>query len=207
MADPADKKSGYKIAPISVEAFRDFAKRYARSDEVGPIATALDKDDQARDAESGALDMRLYGLYGCDRLCAIACLQPVAVRTGTDHAVKLDSVAVHGRMRQRGLGGLIVTHAFADVTADPSLDVSRFYSHAVHPATVKLLARLGFGAPPPTGAPLSALDLGKTGKDAFVDQCRRTVAQHENYMKVQCTLCRSGNRRARQWCLPDKDGK
>jgi N-acetylglutamate synthase-like GNAT family acetyltransferase len=180
MADPADKKSGYRIIPLTVDAFRNFAKRYARSEEIGPIATALDKDEQARAAAQGAVDLRLYGLYGCDTLCAIACLQPVAVRTGSDHAVKLDSVVVHGQMRQRGLGAMIVAHAFADITADPDLEVSRLYSHAVHPATVKLLTRLGFGAP---------------------------LAQHENYMKVQCTLCRSGNRRARQWCLPDTNKK
>lgn len=207
MADPADTKPGYRIVPLSVEAFRDFAKRYARSDEIGPIATALDKDDQARDAESGAVDLRLYGLYGCDTLCAIACLQPVAVRTGTDHAVKLDSVVVHGQMRQRGLGGMIVAHAFADIAADPDLDVTRLYSHAVHPATVRLLERLGFGHPPPTGAPLAAIDLSEKGAAAFTNDCRRAIAQHENYMRVQCTLCRSGNRRARQWCLPDKNKK
>lgn len=207
MADPADTKSGYRIVPLTVEAFRDFAKRYARSEEVGPIATALDKDDQARDAQSGVVDLRLYGLYGCDTLCAIACLQPVAVRTGTDHAVKLDSVVVHGRMRQRGLGGLIVAHAFADVSADPELDVTRLYSHAVHPATVQLLKRLGFDAPPPTGAPLSAIDLKEKGAAAFSERCRGAVTQHESYMKLQCTLCRSGNRRARQWCIPDKDKK
>ena len=119
--------------------------------------------DQARAAEEGAVDLRLYGLYGCDTLCAIACLQPVAVRTGTDHAVKLDSVVVHGHMRQRGLGAMIVAHAFADIASDPELDVSRLYSHAVHPATVKLLTRLGFGAPPPTGAPLAAIDLSEKG--------------------------------------------
>lgn len=205
MADPADKKSGYRIVPLSVEAFRDFAKRFARSKEIGPIATALDKEEQARDAQAGVTDLRLYGLYGCDTLCAIACLQPVPVRTGSDHAVKLDSIVVHGRMRQRGLGELIVAHAFADISADPALDVTRLYSHAVHPATVKLLKRLGFGAPPPTGAPLSAIDLNDKGAAAFIDQCRGTIAQHESYMKVQCTLCRSGNRRARQWCLPDKE--
>jgi len=207
MADPADTKSGYRIIPLTVEAFRDFAKRYARSEEIGPIATALDKDDQVRDLKSGAVDLRLYGLYGCDTLCAIACLQPVAVRTGTDHAVKLDSVVVHGQMRQRGLGAMIVAHAFADIASDPDLDVSRFYSHAVHPATVKLLKRLGFGPPPPSGAPLAAIDLSEKGAAAFSDDCRRTLAQHENYMKVQCTLCRNRSRRARQWCLPDDSKK
>lgn len=207
MADPADTKSGYEIVPLTASEYRDFAKRYARSDEVGPIATALDKGAPVIDTAKGEFDLRLYGLYGCGTLCAVACLQPMAMRTGDDHAVKLDSVIVHSRMRQRGLGGLIVTHAFADVAGDPVFDVLRIYAHAVHPATVKLLARLGFGPPSATGAPLSSIDLGETGVAAFTESCRRVVAQQENYMKVQCTLCRSGNRRARQWCLPDKDKK
>jgi len=207
MADPAEKKSGYELVPLTANEYREFAKRYARSDEVGPIATALDKGAPAIDPESGKIALRLYGLYGCGTLCAVACLEPIAVRTGDDHAVKLDSVIVHSRMRQRGLGGLIVTHAFADVATDPAFNVSRIYAHAVHPATVKLLARLGFGAPSPTGAPLSSIDLGEKGVAKFTESCRRVVAQQENYLKVQCTLCRSGNRRARKWCVPDETDK
>ena len=58
------------------------------------------------------------------------------------------------------------------------------------------------------GGEVSAeIDLSETAAPAFTEGCRRTLAQHENYMKVQCTLCRSGNRRARQWCLPDNDKK
>lgn len=202
MADPEDEKSGCKITPVAGNDFRDFAKRFARSPEVGPIATALDK---APNGEFKDNDLRLYGLYGCDTLCAVVCLQPMASRTGDEHVVKLDSVVVHTRMRQRGFGGLLVTHAFADVAADPALDVARIYAHAVHPATVKLLARLGFGDPPPTGAPLSSIDLSEHGVAAFTEGCQNVVRRQEGYMKVQCSLCRQNSRRAQPWCVPDED--
>ena len=51
------------------DEFREFAKRYATSPEIGPIQTSLDR---AVDAPSDC-DRIVFGLWGCDSLCAVAC--------------------------------------------------------------------------------------------------------------------------------------
>lgn len=191
--------TGYSLGPIDGVAFRDFAKRFARSPEVGPIATAL---DDAPDGRPGDPALRLFGLGACGNLAAAACLQLIRGRAGDSHALKLDSVVVHANLRQRGLGGLIVSHAFGQLAGDPAFNVQRIYAHAVHPATVALLARLGFSAPPVVGAPLSAIDIEGRATD-FAAASRRSIAAQENYMRLQCALCRAGDRRARPWCKHD----
>lgn len=191
-----DHPTGYSLGPIEGIAFRDFAKRFARSPEVGPIATAL---DDAPDGRPGDQTLRLFGLRACGDLAAAACLQLIPGRDGASHALKLDSVVVHANLRQRGLGGLIVSQAFGQLASEPSLKVQRIYAHAVHPATVRLLAKLGFSAPPVVGAPLSSIDI-EGGEAAFAAACRQGIASQENYMRLQCALCRAGDRRARPWC-------
>ena len=62
-------QDGPRIAEISAEAFRAFAKRYASAPEIGPIQTSLDGGIDAPD-DCGRV---LVGLRGCDTLCAVAC--------------------------------------------------------------------------------------------------------------------------------------
>ncbi len=60
---------GPRIQEISERQFRDFAKRYATSPEIGPIATSLDSDARTE----ADVERTLAGLWGCETLCAVAC--------------------------------------------------------------------------------------------------------------------------------------
>ena len=84
-------QDGPRIAEISADEFRDFAKRYATSPEIGPIQTSL---DGGADKEID-FDRVLIGLWGCESLCAVACfhLYQSAIDK-TRHVLKLDSVIV-----------------------------------------------------------------------------------------------------------------
>jgi len=133
-------QDGPRIAEISAEEFREFARRYANSPEIGPIQTSLDGGiDEPDDC-----DRVLAGLWGCDTLCAVACFH--LYRSARDQArrvLKLDSVVVDNRLRRRGLAGLLVTQAFADLVGDAAHNVARIYAHSVHPGTVRRCAGSG----------------------------------------------------------------
>ena len=202
MSTQAKDKSGYSIGPIDRSVYRAFAKRNAHSPEIGPIKTCL--DDKPDDAPLET-EIRLFGLVGCHDLCAVACLQLFPSDVHEGHAVKLDSVIVHAGLRQRGLGGLLVARAFADVVADESLAVSRIYAHAVHPGTVRLLSGMAFSAPPPVGAPLSGIELDAEKRQQFTTEARKRIERQEGYLKLQCALCRKCDRRAAPWCIPDSE--
>jgi hypothetical protein len=62
-------------------------------------------------------------------------------------------VIVHDRLRKRGLGSILVYKAFLDVVTDSGLEIAKIYTHAVHPATVRMLSRLLFSKPPLLGPP------------------------------------------------------
>lgn len=191
--------SGPIVAEITAQEFRDFAKHHATSPEVGPIATSLDGKGEI----DPGVERVLVGLWGCERLCAVACLH---VYRSTLHAgrgvLKLDSVVVDGRLRRRGLGGLLVAHAFADMVRGGARAIARIYAHAVHPATVRLLMALGFNEPQVTGAPISDAEITEESREAFLRACESQVRAHMDRMRLQCALCRSRDKRARPWCLP-----
>lgn len=191
-------KQGLTIGPITEDRFREFARKFATSEEIGPIRTALDSDAQV----SNGVRRELIGLSGCDKLCAAACLllYPSKIDGGESHVVKLDSVIVDPALRRRGLGGILVTQAFHDVLAQARYNIRRFYAHSVHPATVHLLRRLGFKDPPPVGAPISnaAIEPGK--EDEFIRRWEEQIRGRLEQMRLQCEFCRKGDRRARPWC-------
>jgi hypothetical protein len=192
-------QEGPRIAVISGQAFRDFAKRHATSPEIGPIQTSLDRGlDREIDFER-----ILVGLWGCERLCAVACfhLYPSA-RDETRQVLKLDSVIVDERLRHRGLAGLLLAHSFRDLILDGARELARIYAHAVHPATLRLLRRLGFNGPQATGAPICDLGVEAENRDAFLKACEDQIRRHMDMMKLQCAFCRQRDKRARPWCLP-----
>jgi GNAT superfamily N-acetyltransferase len=192
-------RDGLRIAEISADEFRHFAKRHASSPEIGPIQTSLDGGVDAPDD----CDRVLAGLWGCDTLCAVACFHIYRSARGQARRVlKLDSVVVDGRLRRRGLAGLLVTQAFADLVADTARNIARIYAHSVHPGTVRLLRRLGFNDPQVTGAPISDIDVGAEAREAFLKACELQVVDHMRQIKLQCEFCRKRDKRARPWCLP-----
>lgn len=192
-------QDGPRIAEISPEAFREFAKRYASSPEIGPIQTSLDGGvESPKDHERV-----LVGLWGCESLCAVACFHLYeSARDKTRRVVKLDSVIVDNRLRRRGLAGLLVTQAFADLVTDINRNITRIYAHSVHPGTVRLLRRLGFNDPQATGAPISDVSVDADEREAFLKLCEAQVSNHMRQIKLQCEFCRKNDRRARPWCLP-----
>lgn len=196
-------KKGVTIGPLTDDAFREFARKFATSPEIGPIRTALDSDSQER-GEAGYV---LVGLSGCGRLCSAACLllYPSKIDGGETHVVKLDSVIVDPALRRRGLGGVLVAQAFRDLVAETGFGIRRIYAHSVHPATVSLLKRLGFIDPPPVGAPISntAIEPGK--EEEFLARCDDQIRGRLEQLRLQCEFCRKGDRRARPWCLEPSD--
>lgn len=192
-------QDGPRIAEISPEEFRKFAKRYATSPEIGPIQTSLD----------GGVDKEiefervLVGLWGCENLCAVACFHLYqSARDKARRVLKLDSVVVDGRLRRRGLASVLVSQAFSDLVADVTRNIARIYAHSVHPGTVRLLRRLGFNDPQATGAPISDVDVTGAEREAFLRGCEVQIMNHMSQIKLQCEFCRKSDKRARPWCLP-----
>ena len=192
-------QNGLKIAEISPEEFRGFAKRYATSPEIGPIQTSLDGGA----VKEVAIDRVLVGLWGCETLCATACIHlHQSVRDKDRQALKLDSVIVDDHLRRRGLAGLLVAQSFVDLILDRGRRVASIYAYAVHPATLRLLRRLGFNDPHAIGAPLSNIKFETDDREAFLKECNKQITSQLNQMKRQCAWCRKGDKRARPWCLP-----
>ena len=192
-------QDGPRVAEISAEEFRGFAKRHATSPEIGPIQTSLDAGvDKEID-----FDRVLVGLWGCENLCAVACFHLYqSAMDKSRHVLKLDSVIVDTQLRRRGLAGLLVSQSFIDLVVDRVRRVSRVYAHSVHPATVRLLRRLRFNDPQITGAPISDISVEQDGREIFLKVCEEQIKSHMNQMKLQCEFCRKGDKRARPWCVP-----
>ncbi len=192
-------QEGPRIAKISPEEFRDFAKRHANSPEIGPIKTSL---DGGVDNEDGH-DRVIVGLVGCETLCATACIHlHQSVHESDGQVLKLDSVIVDDRLRRRGLAGLLVAQSFIDLVLERGRRVASIYAHSVHPGTLRLLSRLGFNDPHANGAPISNINFENGDHDDFVKACNKQVQEQLVQMKRQCALCRVGDRRTRPWCLP-----
>lgn len=192
-------QDGLKIKEVSNLEFREFAKRFATSPEVGPIQTSLDGGVE----KDGDYDRVLVGLWGCDNLCAVACFHLYqSAMDKTRHVLKLDSVVVDPALRRRGLGSVVVARAFTDLVMGGVFKISRIYAHSVHPATVRLLRRLGFNNPQITGAPISDFSFETGNEAAFVDVCEKQLQSQISQMRLQCEFCRKGDKRARPWCLP-----
>ena len=187
------------VAEIPPEKFREFAKRYATSSEIGPIQTSLDGSiDNPEDC-----DRILFGLWGCDTLCAVACFHLYqSARDKTRRALKLDSVVVDNRLRRRGLAGFVVTQALVELVPDSARNIVQIYAHSVHPATVRLLRRLGFDDPPATGAPISNVHFDGANREEFLKNCHNQIVNQMGQINLQCEFCRKGDRRSRPWCLP-----
>lgn len=189
---------GYAIKPVERDTFREFASRHAISEEIGRIGTYLDPDNDGPAADH----VQTLGLYGCERLCAVACCT-LWHHGGEDaFVVKLDSVIVEHDLRGRGLAGLVIGRAFLDLMADERFDITRFYSHAVHPATARLIQQLMFSAPPPIGAPICELSIAADSRADFIAACRTKSSEIAELLEAQCRRCRAGHPLADRWCQP-----
>lgn len=201
MADGCTKQQdGLQILPVSVDDFREFARRHGTSREIGRIGTFLDDDK----AEGGETRHHLFGLLGCGKLCAVVCCTVVGNRVGEKHTCKLDSVIVDGGIRKRGLASILVSKAFLQLVTDNGLAISKIFSYAVHPATVRLLQQMSFSTPPPRGAPISAIFIDSSNHEQFVTACKLSVQSLTNKLKLQCAFCESRDKRAKPWCQPRK---
>lgn len=192
-------RTGPRFEGLSEEQFRDFARRFASSPEIGPIRTSLDGDAGIEPD----VERVLLGLWGCDRLCAAACLHLyTCAQDDRDRVLKLDSVIVDDRLRRRGLAGVLLARSFCELVKRGPGEISRIYAHSVHPATVCLLRRLGFTDPPAVGAPISAIELATKGREAFLAACEEQIRTRMEQLRLRCAFCRNGDKRARPWCLP-----
>ena len=198
---PAEKQ-GLEISEVSRETFLDFARRHATSEEIGRIGTCLDGDHAA--TPSG--DLLLLGLIGCAKVCAVLCCRITEARTGGKQVCKLDSVVVHAQLRKKRLATVLVSKAFTELLDHGRFDVSHYYSHAVHPATVKLLAGLGFSDPPLLGAPICTLEIDDARREEIRAAWNSTHLNAVSPLKLQCALCKNPHKHGRPWCTPYPQG-
>lgn len=196
--DEPEERQGMYFAPVTREAYGAFIIRHARSDEIGPIQTALD----GTLAEGPEREIRLVGLYACGRLCATATAVLSQNKLNAHQACKLDSIVVNSDVRRQGIAMMTVTKLFKDLIEDADLDIDTILSHAVHPATVRMLTSLGFGQPPATGAPIVSRKISSENKEKFLKICTTGFLDIHNRLKHQCLQCLRGRADARRWCMP-----
>lgn len=190
--------SGLQIREIPADTFLSFANRHGTSEEIGPIGTIFDKISELADN----VQVHALGLYGCGKLCAVTACTVTHAHGDEPGGLKLDSVIVDRELRRRGLAGLLVAKAFHQLLSDPDQNISTIFSHAVHPATVRLLHRMSFSEPPPLGARISSHHLDNAGREELLAFCEIQVQRALERLKLQCRFCEGGDRRARPWCQP-----
>jgi hypothetical protein len=185
-----------RFEEITEAVFREFARRHGTSPEVGRIGTYLDEraDGEIHDS------VYLFGLFGCERLCAVTSCTIKQNANDRRQVAKLDAIIVDPELRRRGLAELLVCHAFLALLSNPEFDITRIYSFAVHPATVALLTRLSFSRPPATGAPICAVEIDGTARPGFENTCRSQIRSKANHLRIQCALCQKSHKRAKPWC-------
>lgn len=191
---------GLQFLRLSEELFRNFSRRHGTSEEIGRIGTHY--DDGPGDKSLGT--PVLFGLAGCGKVCAAVCCTLTTNPQNDGHSCKLDSVIVDGELRKRGLASILVTRAFLDLMEDRKFDITMFHSHAVHPATVRLLVNLAFSTPAILGAPLSSIQIDDGNRADFLRRCANTHRDGLNRLKLQCQFCRKRDRRAKPWCKSRK---
>jgi len=199
--DELTDKTGLEYRSIDSEEFREFVRLHATSEEIGRIATYL---DETASPEEGGPDVKLLGLVGCRVPCAVVCCLVSLSVDGKTAAVKLDSVVVDRQLRRQGLGAALVARSFMDLVSTYQPPINNLYAHSVHPATVNMLRSFGFSDPPLTGAPISAINLSEDG-DKFRQRCNDRFQMVSNRLKLNCSYCRSNNRKARRWCNIGKE--
>ena len=196
-AADSDICEGLTFQRIREDDFRTFARFHGNSVEIGRIGTYLDADN----AEQAYGKPYLFGLFGCQQICAVVCCTISKDSNRDVHACKLDSVIVHQDVRKGGLGSLLVTKAFMELLDGPEFNIGTIYSYAVHPATVRMLRRLNFSEPPPTGAPLASLRIDDDNRERLTTKFRTRFQEVSQQLRLQCTYCVNKDRRARPWCL------
>ena len=193
----SDICDGLAFQRIREDDFRIFARFHGSSEEIGRIGTYLDADN----AEQAYGKPYLFGLFGCQEICAVVCCTISKSSNRNGHACKLDSIIVHQDVRKGGLGSLLVTKAFMDLVDDPEFNIGTIYSYVVHPATVRMLQRLNFSEPPPTGAPLTSLRITDDNREQLTTDFKVRFQDVSQRLKLQCIYCVNKDRRARPWCL------
>ncbi len=191
---PLKQGDGLTFERISEDAFRDFSRHHGTSPEIGRIGTFFEE------TEDHGTKPYLFGLLGCGDLCAVVCCTLGKHATDASDICKLDSVIVHDELRKRGLASALVANAFLDLMNDKDLNITKIYSHAVHPATVKLLSQLAFSEPPPLGAPISSVHFDDGNRDRFMTNCLVNSQSTVSRLKLQCQFCLGNDRRAMPWC-------
>lgn len=188
---------GSQIKSITESSFLDFARRHGSSEEIGRISTYLDN----------AIEDRVYGepyllaIFGCGDICAVSCCTLIVNRSGKGYSCKLDSIIVHPSIRRGGLGAMLVNKAFQELMDDERFDITCFLSYAVHPATVSMLRRLGFSKPPPSGAPLSSLNISDANRKEFMKKLKIKFERARTKFEFKCISCRKRDKRTRPWCV------
>lgn len=188
--------SALQVREIPAGTFLDFAKLYGTSEEIGPIGTIFDKMSEI------AENVQVYalGLYGCGKLCAVSACTVTHAHSDEPGGLKLDSIIVDRALRRRGLAGFLAAKAFHQILSDPGQNLSTIFSHAVHPATVRLLRRMSFSEPPQLGAPISSLHLDNAERAELLAFCEIEMQRALERLNLECRFCEGGDRRARPWC-------
>lgn len=187
---------GLRIRDISRQEFKTFVALHGMSEEIGRIGSGIDHVAADEDARG----ISLVGLTGCGSLHAVASCMIVSGASEESQVGKLDSVVVGRGLRRRGLANVLVSYVLERLVADARYNVTTILSHAVHPATVRLLRWLFFSEPQLTGAPLVSVNLEAIGRERFLAACSQASAARVRDLKLQCIVCARGCSPASRWC-------
>lgn len=189
---------GLETKAVSIDEFRQFAARFGRSDEIGPIGTYFESGQ----SKQTATKVRLLGLRACHTLIAVACFTLNRSRDGHSYSCKLDSVIVTPTLRKLGLASLLVAQGFRELVEDDAESITTIYAHSVHPATVKLLRKHGFSDPQLAGAPISALRVTDESRGAFLTSLKVREQATSVRLRHKCVACVNRKKGAVPWCGP-----
>jgi hypothetical protein len=195
----SDGLKGLYFKPVERKEFDTFVLRQATSPETGRIGTVFDQEKPAHPDQI----IRTLGLYGCEKLCAVAVCVIVPNKADDHNSCRLDTVVADRELRKQGLATFIITKLFMDLLSDSKLNISRMFSYAVHPGTVAALKKLHFSDPPPKGAPLVAVEIDNSKDPTVLSTCETLFGQLNYQLAGACAKCATANDPSRRWCEAD----
>lgn len=201
---PADRPIGTEdirglhFKPVEQKEFDTFILRHATSPELGRIGTVYDQKEPTHPNQI----IRTLGLYGCNKLCAIALCVIIPNRSDSHKSCRLDTLVSDNGLRQQGLATSVVAALFKELLLDPELDISRMFSYAVHPGTVAALKKMHFSNPPPKGAPLISVEIGDPETCEVLSSCQELFTSINAKLSDTCSKCTADDEPERRWCEP-----
>ena len=196
MATQALRRAQIEIVPIPGGDFLQIARRYARSQEVGPVSTQYENELASGEAGYGAL-----GLMSCGNAVAVisySCLplphQPSA-RSG-----RIDVVATVDFCRGFGLATIIIGGLIQRLLEQHGESLVHFSTIAVHPAIAKIVEKFGFTRLETGDTPLYSRRIEKEQTADLLRDATAEVGRGISRLRARCMQCQR-YRWVDPWCI------